>query len=189
VCSRIGKFGFLVFMLSAVALVAAAQFPQLAPMQGTTYDFDKSANFYNYKTYKWISIPSSEQLDELTIGQLIGTLQVELGKRNLTKAEGETADLYIGYQVTTGKQKPSQSEKIGGSYGSTGASGSASATVTTVHTGVLTTLMYDAVKKQLVWRGTVSNAIDADAKPDKKQDHMSMGIEKLLKNYPPPKKS
>ena len=187
--SRIGKFAFLAFMLSAAALVATAQFPQLAPMQSTTYDFDKNANFYSYKTYKWVGIPSSEQLDELTSGQLIGTLQVELAKRNLTKAEGQTADLYIGYQVTTGKQKPSQNEKIGGSYGSTGASGSTSAEVTTVHTGLVTILMYDAAKKQLVWRGTVSNAIDAGAKPDKKQDHMSRGIEKLLKYFPPPKKS
>ena len=185
-----GKFGFLLLMIFAVALAAAAQFPQLAPMQGTTYDFDRSANFYNYKTYKWVSIPSSEQLDELTTGQLIGTLQVELAKRNLTRVEGENADLYIGYQVTTGKQKPSASEKIGASYGSNGgASGSGSASVTTVHTGMLTILMYDATKKQLVWRGTVSNAIDADAKPDKKQAHMSRGIDKLLKNFPPPKKS
>jgi hypothetical protein len=191
VCIRqIGKHGFLLFMLFAVVSASMAQFPQLAPMQGTNYDFDKNANFYNYKTYKWVSIPSSEQLDELTTGQLLGTLQVELAKKNLTKTDGENADLYIGYQVTSGKQKPSQSEKIGASYGSNGgAAGSAGATMTTVHTGLLTILIYDAAKKQLVWRGTVSNAIDADAKPDKKQDHMSRGIEKLLKNYPPPKKS
>jgi Domain of unknown function (DUF4136) len=191
VCTRqIGKFSILLLVLFAVALVAAAQFPQMAPMQSTNFEFDKSANFYNYKTYRWVSIPSGEQLDELTTSQLIGTLQVEFAKKNLTKANGENADLYIGYQVTTAKQKPSENEKIGGSYGSNGgASGAASATMTTVHTGLLTILMYDAAKKQLVWRGTVSNAIDADAKPDKKQDHMSRGIEKLLKNYPPPKKS
>jgi len=185
---QIGKFGFLVFMLFLAVLVSVAQFPQLPPLQGTSFDFDKNANFYHYKTYKWVSIPSSEQLDELTASQLIGTLQVELAKRNLTKTDSDSADLYIGYQITTGKQKPQQSETIGASYGSaSGASGSAAATVTTVHTGQLTVLMYDAAKKQLVWRGTVSNAIDADAKPDKKQDHMSRGLEKLLKNYPPKK--
>lgn len=43
-------------------------------------------------------------------------------------------------------------------------------------------------KKQLVWRGVVSNAIDANAKPDKKQKHMDKAIEKLLKEYPPQKK-
>ena len=190
-CTRqIAKLRFLLLMFFAVVLVSAAQFPQMAPMQGTNFEFDKSANFYNYKTYKWVSILSDEQLDELTTGQLIGTLQVELAKKNLTKADTENVDLYIGFQVTTGKQKPSQSEKIGGSYGSTGgASGTAVRTATTVHTGLLTILMYDAAKKQLVWRGTVSNAIDANAKPDKKQDHMSRGIEKLLKNFPPPKKS
>jgi hypothetical protein len=187
---QIVKFCFLLLVLFAVVLVSAAQFPQMAPMQNTNFDFDKSANFYNYKTYKWVSISNSEQLDELTTSQLIGTLQVELAKRNLTKAPGEDADLYIGYQITPPKQKPSQNEKIGGSYGSTGgASASGTATMTTVHTGLLTILMYDTKNKQLIWRGTVSNAIDADAMPEKKQDHMSRGIEKLLKNFPPPKKS
>jgi hypothetical protein len=187
---QIVKFYFLPLMLFGVVLVSAAQFPQVAPMQNTNFDFDKSANFYNYKTYKWVSISNSEQLDELTTSQLIGTLQVELAKRNLTKAPGEDADLYIGYQITPPKQKPSQNEKIGGSYGSNGgASASGTATMTTVHTGLLTILMYDAKNKQLIWRGTVSNAIDADAMPEKKQDHMSRGIEKLLKNFPPPKKS
>lgn len=183
------KFSFLAVVLFAAMLVSAAQF-QLPPLQSVTYDFDKSANFYNYKTYKWVSISNSDQLDELTTGQLVGTLQVELEKRGLTRTDGDNADLYVGFQISNGKQKPSASDKIGGSYGSAGgASASGSAAVTTVHTGLLTLLMYDGAKKQLVWRGTVSNAIDAEGKPDKKQDHMSRGIEKLLKNYPPQKKS
>jgi hypothetical protein len=183
------KLNFFLFALVVVAMVVQAQI-SLPPSQSVVWDFDKSANFYNYKTYKWISIPNTEQLDELTIGQLIGTFQVELANKGLTKADSENPDLYIGYQISTGKQKPSSSEKIGASYGSVGGgSASGAVAVTTVHTGLLTLLMYDAQKKQLVWRASVTNAIDADAKPDKKQDHMSRGIQKILKNFPPQKKS
>jgi hypothetical protein len=183
------KLGVFVLTFFAAVLIAEAQLPQLPPNQSVGFDFDKNANFLNYKTYKWVDAPSSEQLDELTGSQLIGTLQVELAKKDLNKVDADNANLYMAYQITSGKQKPMQSEMVGGSYGAVGGgSASAAASVTTVHTGQLTLLMWDAATKKLVWRGTVSNAIDADAKPDVKQRHMSQGIEKMLKKYPPPKK-
>jgi Domain of unknown function (DUF4136) len=181
------KLWFCSCVFFAAGLLSAAQI-QLPAYRSVSYDFSRTADFSTYKTYKWVSISNGDQLDELTADQLVGTLQVELGKRGLTRTPDDNPDLYIGYQITNTEQKPLASETIGGSYGSAGgASASAGASMNTVHSGLLTLLMYDNAKK-LVWRGTVSNAIDADAKPDKKQDHMSKGIEKLLKNYPPLKK-
>jgi hypothetical protein len=182
------KYCVLVLAFFAAALVSEAQLPQLPPNQSVAYDADRNANFLNYKTYKWVEAPGTDQLDELTASQLIGTLQVELTRKDLNKLDADNADLYIAYQITNGKQKPVKSETIGGAYGSDGASGSAGASVTTVHTGQLTLFMWDAATKKLIWRGTVANAIDADAKPEVKQKHMSQGIEKMLKKYPPPKK-
>ena len=48
--------------------------------------------------------------------------------------------------------------------------------------------MYDAAKKELVWRGVASKTLDPKAKPDKRQKNITKGVEKLLKNYPPPVK-
>jgi hypothetical protein len=183
-----GKIRFFACALLAAGLLSASQL-QLPTYRSASYDFDRSANFSTYKTYKWVAIANGDHLDELTASQLTGTLQVELQKRGLTKTKEDNPDLFIGYQITNVEQKPSASEVIGGSYGSTGgASASAGVAMNTVHTGLLTLLMYDGAKKQLVWRGTISNAIDIEGKPDKKQDHLSRGIEKLLRNYPPPKK-
>jgi hypothetical protein len=183
------KLKVLAFSLGLAVFAMGAQIPLPPPSQGVVYDFDKNANFLNYRTYKWVAIPSTEQLDELTASQLIGTLQVELEKKGLTRSDSDKVDLYIGYQIATARQKPSPSENIGASYGSAGGgSVSAGATVNIVHFGQLTLLMYDAARKQLVWRGVVSNSIDAEAKPDKKQKRMGEAIEKLLKKYPPEKK-
>jgi len=159
--------------------------------QSVSYSLDKSADFYKYKTYKWVSIQNAQQLDELTSDQLIGTVDAELAKKGLTKMQSDNADLYIGYQIGSGKEKQLRNYNIGASYGSPagGNMGTAGATTTIVHSGQLALDMYDAAKKQLVWRGVVSNSIEADAKPDKKQKHMSKAIEKLLKGYPPQKKS
>jgi hypothetical protein len=182
------KFPFLVFALCAAVVVWGNQIG-LPPQQSVVYDFDRSAPFDSYKTYKWVAIPSKEQLDELTSGQLTGTFEVELGKKGLNKTNGNDADLYIGYQVSSAGEKQLKSYNVGASYGSVGGgSATGSVAATTVHTGQLILLMFDGAKKQLVWRGVVSNAIDAEANPDKKQKHMTSGVEKLLKHYPPPKK-
>jgi hypothetical protein len=59
----------------------------------------------------------------------------------------------------------------------------------TIYIGQLDLSMYDAVQKELVWRGTASKTLDPKAKPEKKQKNLSKAVTKLLKNYPPqPKK-
>lgn len=159
-----------------------------AAQNGNT-EVDKKATFSQYKTYQWAPIKNAQQLDELTAEQLVGTLEVGLAKKGLAKSKSDTADLYIGYQIASASGKGSHVNQysIGESYdsaaGVTSASGGASAT--TVHSGELTLLMFDAASRQLVWRSTMPNAIDADAKPDKKQKHMDAAVQKLLKNYPP----
>lgn len=151
--------------------------------------FANGISFLNYKTYKWVTLPSTEQLDELTSNQLMGTIEVELGKKGLTRTQSDNPDLLLAYEIASGKGKELKNLAIGTTYGSNGGGGGTTGTVTTIHSGELALNMYDAAKKQLVWRGLIDNAIAADAKPDKKQKHMSAAIEKLLKHYPPEKKS
>jgi len=175
------------WLLLASLLFASAAGRSAA--QTANANFDKSANFLNYKTYKWVSIPSQQQLDELTAAQLVGTLEVELARKGLTKSKSDSADLFIGYQMVRSGNKEQNHYDVGATYGSAGgATGNGGATITTIHSGQLILDMYDATSKKLVWRGVVSNAIDADAKPDKKQKHMDKAVEKLLKDYPPQKK-
>jgi Domain of unknown function (DUF4136) len=158
--------------------------------QEVSSDFDKNADFSKYKTYKWVDIPSPEKLDALTSSQLTGTLEVELTSKGLTKSASDDADLYVGYQVVSAKGKPSKNFNIGASYGSEPGGNMATAGAsTTVHSGRLILDMYDASNKHLVWQGFVLNSIEEDAKPDKRQKHMNAAVEKLLKNYPPHKKS
>jgi Domain of unknown function (DUF4136) len=159
--------------------------------QGPSTDFARGANFSQYKTYKWVHIKSAQEIDELTAEQLIGTLEVALTKKGLTKSKSEKADLYIGYQITDAKETHGSPYPIGSSYDQVAAAESANSGTppAMVHTGELTLLFFDAGNKQLVWRSSIYNAIDAEAKPEKKQKHMDAAIEKLLKDFPPAKKS
>jgi Domain of unknown function (DUF4136) len=158
--------------------------------QTVNVNFDKNANFLAYKTYKWVTIKNAQQLDDLTAEQLLATVDVELAKKGLTKSNSAKPDLWIGYQMAQSGQKQFTHFNVGASLGSAAGANNATAgaATTTVHSGLLVLDMYESVKQQLVWRGVVADAIDADAKPAKKQKHMDKAIEKLLKDYPPEKK-
>jgi uncharacterized protein DUF4136 len=174
------------FLLLYALLAMGA--PRVAA-QGVDYTFDKHVNFYNYKTYQWVNINNGQRLDDLTADQLLATLDVELAKKGLEKSQSDPPDLYIGYQIARNNDRHFAQYNVGASSGSAAGanSGTAGTTITTVHSGQLVLDMYDSSKKQLVWRGVVANAIDADATPAKKQKHLDKTIERLLKNYPPKK--
>jgi hypothetical protein len=147
----------------------------------------KDTDFVKYKTYQWVKIENAQHLDALTEEQLIGTLDLQLAKKGLTKSQSDKPDLWIGYQIAREGDKHISQSNLGASYGSAAGATAATGTMTmnVVHTGQLVLDMYDGEKKNLVWRGVVSNAIEADAKPDKKQKHMDKAVEKLLKDYSP----
>jgi hypothetical protein len=167
-----------------------------AVAQDVRYNFDANADFTRFKTYKWVSIKNASQVDELTARQITSTIDTELAKKGLTKTDADSADLYIGYQTTIGSEQQLNAYSTGWGYGpgwGPGWYGGMSPTMTTVttdtiYTGQLDLDMYEAAKKQLVWRGIATKTINPGAKPDKRQKNLTKGVEKLLKNYPPTKK-
>ncbi|HTQ97321.1 MAG TPA: DUF4136 domain-containing protein [Candidatus Acidoferrum sp.] len=180
------KHLFLVFV--AVSLATTGGAVRLAAQSGSV-TFAKEINFSAYKTCKWVPVESAQRLDSLTTEQLIGTLETQFAKKGLTRSQSDDADLLIGFQVTQDGDKRIHPAAIGASYGAParGASASGAVSAPIVHSGQLVLDMYDTEKKVLVWRGIVSDAFDANAKPDKKQKHMDKAVEKLLKDYPPHK--
>jgi hypothetical protein len=115
----------------------------------------------------------------------------------MSKAEGENADLFIGYQAGVGQEKEFTSYATDWGYGPGwyrgGWYGPTSTTVTgqtsTIYVGQLALDMYDTNKHNLVWRGVATKTIDPKAKPEKQEKNLAKTAKKLLKNYPPPKKS
>jgi len=168
-----------------------------AVAQDVRYNFDSAANFAAYKTYKWVEVKDAPRMDQLTDQQLRSAIEAELAKKGLTKTEGENADLFVALQVAIGQEKEFSSYSTdfgygagwgrgwyGGGMGSTMTTGQTS----TIYVGELGLDMYEAAKKQLVWRGKATKTLDPKAKPDKRQKNIQKGVAKLLQNYPPPAK-
>jgi hypothetical protein len=163
--------------------------------QDVRYNFDKSASFANYKTYKWVALKGAAELDTLMDGQIKAAMDSQLALKGLRRVEGETADLFIGYQAAIAQEKQftSYSSDWGygpgwgraGWYGGGGGMSTTTGQTSTIYVGQLAVDMYDATKQNLVWRGLVSKTLDAKAKPEKQQKNLNKALTKLFKNYPP----
>jgi len=169
----------------------------VAAAQDVRYNYDKSADFSKYKTYKWVEMKTSDK-DELVDKQIKSTIDAELAKKGLTKTDSDNADLYVGYQVaiSTEKQVNTFSSDFGygpgwGYYGRGYGMGSSTSTSTTstLYVGSLQLDFNDVAKKQTVFRAVGTKTLDPKAKPEKRQKNLAKAIEKMLKKYPPTAKS
>lgn len=179
-------------LLPTLLLTAVASFAQ-----DVRYNFAGDQDFSKYKTFKWVDVKGADHLDQLSEQQLKKTVDAELATKGLSPSQGDTADLYIGYQVSLGQEKQFTSYDTGWGYGPGwnrgwygGGGGMSTTTSSTIHVGQLGLDMYDPSDKQLVWRGTASKTLDPKAKPEKREKNLRKAVAKLLKNYPPkPKKA
>ncbi len=181
------------FVLPMVLLLAGAG---SAAAQDVRYNFDKSANFAAFKTYKWVVIKGATKLSDLVDKQIRAACEAELATKGLTKTESDTADLYIGYQAGVGQEKEYTSFDTGWGYGpgyrggwyGGGGGGMTTGTTSTIYVGQLALDMYASSPHTLVWRGAASKTLDPEAKPDKQEKNLKKAVAKLLKNYPPKEK-
>ena len=86
------------FCISFLLLVAGG-----ALAQDVRYNFDNTADFSKFKTYKWVALKDAR--DDITDKQIKAALDAALSQKGLARVEADTADLYIGYQaaVSTGR--------------------------------------------------------------------------------------
>jgi hypothetical protein len=170
----------------------------MALAQDVQYNFDPNADFSKYKKYRWEKHPKSLDVDDLTMGQLARGFEAALAKKGLARQDSGATDLVIVFQFAVSQEKEISSYSTDFGYGPgwrggwcRGGMGSTMTTVptSTINIGSLVMDMYDAGEKKLVWRGMASKTIDARAKPDKRQKNINKAAEKMLKNYPPKKKS
>ena len=183
------KFRF--FCIAWLLLTASS-----ALTEDIRYKFDDTADFSKFRTYKWVTMMMEAPIEKLTDEQIKAALDAAFARKGLTKVDGDSADLLIGYQ-TTGQYQ----EKFAGlgpgwitgpgwsaAVWSVPGGGNITTGKSEIYAGELAVDMYDAAKHLLVWRGVASKTLDPKAKPEKRQKNLDKAIAKLMKNYPPPAK-
>ena len=185
----------LAFILALVACsVSYAQDVRTNYMPGT--DFSK------YHTYAWVDevqgVPAvGGHPDQILDTQVKHAIDSQMAGKGLTKVgDGGKADLLVGYQLAIDREKQVNGFASGwggmggfGGWGPWGPGGggldSFSASTSTINIGTFVVGMYDPATKKLVWIGAAQHAIEPSKKPEKNQEKLNKGAQKLLKDFPP----
>lgn len=166
------------------------------------YNFDRSADFAKYKTYRWVELKGGpDKLNEIERQQVKEALEKALAAKGLQPTADEaSADLAVGYQVGFAQNQEYTTFNSGGPWGYGpgwgpgwgwgwgGGGGISQTTSQTVTTGTLLLDMYDHPGKKLVWQGRVSGTVDPSRKPEKRLKNLDKALAKMMKNYPPKEK-
>src|SRR5512139_4206108 len=93
-------------LLAALALlVVPALGGGAALAQDVNVNYVPGTDFSPYKTYKWVEIQGAEKPDQILDTQIKQAIDKALASKGLTKATGDTADLFIGYQVAVNQER------------------------------------------------------------------------------------
>lgn len=157
----------------------------VAPAQDVNVNYMPGKDFSGYKTYTWVEIEGAEKPDAIVDGQIKAAIDKALAAKGLTKATGDQADLFIGYQVAVNQERQWNTYSMGGPYSYRWGGGMGTATSSTIHIGTVALDMYDAAAKELVWKGQASKTLSGEKNPEKRQKNIDKAMAKLLKDFPP----
>jgi hypothetical protein len=164
--------------LSLVVLMSA-----FALTQDVRYNSMPGTDFSKYHTYKWVAVPGAEQLNQIQETELKNAVDTQLAAKGFTQTTGDTADMYVGYQVSVNKEKEWNAYGTGGGWGWGG--GMATATQSTIAVGTVGIDFYDPAAKQLIWRGVATKTLNPSSNQEKNEKNLDKAMEKLLKHFPP----
>jgi Domain of unknown function (DUF4136) len=152
--------------------------------QSVTYDFDRAANFSQYKTYAWTR--GTELTDELNHARVVRAVDAALVAKGLSRVEpGARPDVHVAYHASFEKNLEITGSAHG--WGPFGLGGDrwGSATVQPVLVGTLVVDISDARTNAIVWRSLASSDIRPTDKPESRDKKIAKATEKMFKNYPP----
>ena len=165
----------------ALVLMAA----NLTFAQSVKTDFEKGANFSQYKTFMWIKEPNTT--NPLMRQRVIDDVNAALASRGLRLVTSD-ADLGVAVHAATKEQRTLDTfyNGFGGGWRWGGGFGSATTTVNTYEVGTLVVDLFDARTKAAIWRGTSSKTLSDN--PQKNAESLNKAVVKMFRNFPPASK-
>jgi hypothetical protein len=145
-------------------------------------DYDRGANFNQYKTYSWGNVQTQDALFVDRIKSAVDEALAAKGWRQV--ASGGDVSL-TATEITENQQILNTYYDNFGSgrrFGGIGF-GDAQTTTDTYQVGSLVIEMFDTRTAKLIWRGSSSDTLSN--KPDKNIKNLDKGVQKMFKNFPP----
>jgi hypothetical protein len=147
-------------------------------------DYDRNANFGQYKTYSWEQVKTKDALD---VDRIKAAVNAALAAKGWTQVESGGDVSIIAVEMTQDKQTLNTFyDGFGGGWGWRrfgGGLGEATTTTETYKVGTLVVDLFDTKTKQLIWRGSSSETLSNNS--DKNIKNLDKGAEKMFKHFPP----
>jgi hypothetical protein len=175
------KMQKVVFVLMGMMFLFAAK----SPAQQVKTDYDRSANFTQYKTYSWEQVKTKDALD---VDRIKAAVNAALAAKGWTQVDTGSDVSVIAIEMTQDKQTLNTFyDGFGGGWGwrrfGGGGFGDATTTTETYKVGTLVVDLFDTKSKQLIWRGSSSDTLSNNS--DKNIKNLDKGAEKMFKHFPP----
>jgi hypothetical protein len=148
-------------------------------------DFDRNANFGQYKTYSWEQVKTKDALD---VDRIKGAVNAALTAKGWTQVDSGGDVSIIAMEMTHDQQTLNTFyDGFGGGWGwrrfGGGGLGEATTTTETYKVGTVVVDLFDTKTKQLIWRGSSIDTLSNNS--DKNIKNLDKGVDKMFKNFPP----
>src|SRR6267154_2592442 len=169
---RFGKFSFIgMALLGATALVG----------QQVKTDYDRAADFSQYKTYSWQKVQTQ---DPLWVDRIEQAVNADLTTKGWTQVPSGGNVAIVAIEMTQNQQTlDTFYNGFGGGWRWGGGFGDSTTTVDNYKVGTLVVDMFDAKTKALIWRGSSSDTLSD--KSDKNIKNLDKGVQKMFEHFPP----
>ena len=166
-----------------VLLFASASFAQQVKT-----DYDRGADFSQFKTYTWEKVQTQDQLWVDRIKEAVNTA---LAAKGLTPVESGGDMAIVAIEMTKNQQTLNTFyDGFGGGWGwrwgGFGGVGEATTTTDNYKVGTLVVDLFDSNRKTLLWRGSASDTLSD--KSDKNIKNLDKGVQKMFDHFPPGQK-
>lgn len=169
------KFLALSAFLIAMALPAVAQ--------QVYVDYNHSTDFSQYKTYAWGQGANANQIANSFLAQAAqAQVNAQLQAKGMTLVtEAQNPGMVVIMSGGLKQETSYTAMAMGGGWRFGGGMGTVTPQTNLV--GTLVVDLFDAGKKQLVWRGVASNTLD-ESNSSKNNKTVVKAVQKMFKQYP-----
>jgi Domain of unknown function (DUF4136) len=166
-----------IFVSAGIALLfATASFAQQVKT-----DYDRTADFSQYKTYSWEKVQTP---DPLWVDRIKAAVNGALAAKGLTEVPSGGNLAIVAVEMTKNQQTlDTFYNGFGGGWRWGGGFGNSTTTVENYKVGTLVVDLFDANTKKIVWRGSASDTLSD--KSDKNIKELDKGVQKMFAHYPP----
>jgi hypothetical protein len=146
-------------------------------------DYDRDANFNQYKTYSWEKVQTA---DPLWVDRIKEAVNKTLTAKGWTPVESGGQVAIVAMQTTQNQQTLNTFyDGFGGGWRwqGFGGFGDSTTTVENYKVGTLVVDLFDAHAKKLIWRGSSSDALSDKSSNNIK--NLDKGVQKMFDHFPP----